>query len=283
MKFTTNLITILLVLLFVLPLNGKKRPDPIGMEQLTNPNSLNYVPIPYPKNRKEVITDLEYYIKRFCNKDRKSRRIVVGGSASPGDAVLRNLLEPKPIYKIGKIFKIRNRIYTYPDDHTWLIFIIDKKQNAVMRLSFDETGIFGESSTITDGTIAEANSEIARKAMNRFRKSLTGNDIKKILSQSLGKSKEWKDIKKIERVAYPSPMGDPLYPMFEITMKDGSFYFYSESRDMIYRIDKKIKWRQSAERLTDNREEIHELGQEYLLDSIDDQFLMLKSIPRKSF
>jgi hypothetical protein len=40
---------------------AEKRKPRLKMKELTDPNSPNYVPYPYPKNRKEIIEDLKYH------------------------------------------------------------------------------------------------------------------------------------------------------------------------------------------------------------------------------
>jgi len=54
---------ILAFLALTIFLNAEKRRPPVPLEELQNPKSPSYVPIPYPQTREEIIEDLKYLIK----------------------------------------------------------------------------------------------------------------------------------------------------------------------------------------------------------------------------
>ncbi len=73
----TKLITLLLLIgLISFPLVAGKRTARIPMKELTYRNSPSYVPFPYPKNRREILTDFKINI--FCVLRKDSRKIKKG-------------------------------------------------------------------------------------------------------------------------------------------------------------------------------------------------------------
>jgi hypothetical protein len=255
----------------------EKRPKPKSMKELTEPNSPSYVPYPYPKKREEIIADLKYYADKYCNDDPEKWI----GEVPATEIVLKNLLKPQPIYTIGKIIKVKNRCVRIPHDYSWIIHIMDHDGKIAMQVAMDAYGLFTEGAAQRVEDIERMPNIKDRKRMKRFRKLLTNEDIKNILSESIGRTIDDQEIKKIERVAFFSPIGSFLDPLWEIKMSDGTIYYYSIMRDMIYAIDKKIKWKKDK-----NGYRVHKSKlvphMDYLPDSINDELIVLKKIPRKT-
>jgi len=270
-------ISLLMILsFFCLPVSGLKRRQPIPMKELTDPKSPSYVPFPYPKNREEIIADLKYYAEKYCNDDENAWI----GAVPPTEIVLKNLLARQPIYKIGEIIKVKNRCAKIPHDYSWLIYIMDQDGKKAMQFAMDAHGLFSECVALREHDFGGLDNPKKRRNMEKLRKLLTDEDIKNILSDSLGRTIEDREIKKMERVAYLSPLGDFLTPLWKIKMSDNTIYYYSIMEDMIFSIDKKIKWEKDKNGYLDLR-----LSQvphpAYLPDSIDEELIVLKAIPRK--
>jgi hypothetical protein len=279
MKSIKFIVVIFLIFLFCLPIAGEKRPKRKSMQELTDPKSPSYVPVPYPKTREEIITDLKYYAEKYCKPSEGVYESYVEGFVPMTEIVLANLLEPQPKYRIGEIIKVKNRIAQLPDKYTWLIFVMDNEGNIALRAAMLESGLMAKCGAIRDSVIEKASPEQLKK-MDRFRKSIKNKDVKNILSESLGHVVEDQDIKKMERIAYFSTLGEFLNPIWEIKMADGTIYYYSRSRDMVYRIEKKLPWKKNSNGRRKGRAEMAQ-NREYLPDTINDEFVILTRIPKK--
>lgn len=278
MRSTKYIFALCLIFLLCLPVSGGKRPKPKSMKELTDPNSPSYVPIPYPKTRAEIITDLKYFIEQDKNSE-GVKEAYVKGYVALTDSILHNLVEPHTVYRIGKIFKVKNRIDGFADNYTWLIMVMNQDGKIAMRIAMLASGLMG-----VCGAVGEDDLEAAlpknRKRLEKLRKLVEDEDIKNILSESLGRFIDENEIKKMERVAYPSSIGALITPVWEIKMRGGTIYYYSETRDMLYSIDKKIRWKKNEKGLRPGKSSLVS-HPDYLPDSISDELVILKKIPRK--
>jgi hypothetical protein len=278
MRSTKYIIALCLIFLLFLPVSGGKRPKPNSMKELTDPNSPSYVPIPYPKTRAEIITDLYYYIEQDKN-DKGVKEAYVEGYIPLTESIYHNLVEPQSIYRIGKIFKVKNRFDRFADNYTWLIMIMDQDGKIALKISMLASGLMAECGAIGKHHLESASPK-RRQQLERLQKVIEDDDIQNILSESLGRFIGDNEIKKMERVAYPSPMGDFLNPIWEIKLRNGTIYYYSQSRDMIYSIDKKIHWKKTKKGYRPFKLSLVPHN-DYLPDSISDELVILKKIPRK--
>lgn len=119
------LIIFILVLCVLQMTFAEKRAKPLPLKVLKDPSSPNYVPYPYPKNKKELIEDMKYAIKKMY-LPREDIHSVIEGTLPPSHTILPNLLEKKPVYKIGKIMKVKNLLSGHPYDYYWHIIILNE-------------------------------------------------------------------------------------------------------------------------------------------------------------
>ncbi|HLP45799.1 MAG TPA: hypothetical protein VK469_07635, partial [Candidatus Kapabacteria bacterium] len=238
-----------------------------------------YVPYPYPKNREEIIADFKYYCENFCGPKKGYKEAFIRGYVDITDKISLDLLEPHPEYQIGEIFKVKNRIAGLADDYTWLIMIMNRNGQIAMRVALKASGLLIGAGAIGEQDIAAASPE-ERRRFARLMIVITDQDVKYNLSKSIGNTFSGKEIMKIERVAYPSSIGDYLCPVWEIRMANGILYYYSELRDMIYGIDKKIPWKKNNQGYRPDKMSLV-THRDYLPDMIADELVILKKIPRK--
>ncbi len=270
-------IVLALVILLNFPLHGGERKKPKSMKELTDPNSFSYVPIPYPKNKKEVIADLEYYVKEFC---RPENEVNLSGKPGYTGVVLRELFSSNSRYKIGAILKIKNRNEDYSGDYSWLIHVMNKAGNVVLRAVIYDTGLMGLRGGIPDKQVESASPRSKRK-FERLRTLFTEDHVIRVLSQCLGRTVTPKEIKKFERIVYRySYITRGHYPIMEITMKSGKLYYYSQLKDKLYSVEKKIPWKKKAQGFRESTLNLV-THVNYLPDSLNDQLVVLKEIPRK--
>ncbi|MCP4147046.1 MAG: hypothetical protein GY757_04775 [bacterium] len=280
MKSIKYIIALFLIIHFCFPLCGEKRMARKSMAELTDPYSPSYVPFPYPKNRQEILADLKYYIVTYCSgTNPEIETASLDSSPSSNDIISRGIIKPNPRYKIDKILKIKNRIASYPDDYHWLIHIMDENGNIAMATSYTASGLFMGSGAIVDNELKSCTPK-RRNKLERLRKLHSDDDIIHILSESIGSAFNENDIKKMDRVAYSHSIGDHLDPLWEVEMTDGTMFYYSIMRDMVYSIDRKITWgknklgyREFNSSMVPHRD--------FLPDTVGDQLIILKKIPRK--
>jgi hypothetical protein len=276
MKATKYIAVLILIFSICFPAYGEKRVKPKPMKELTEPKSPSFVPYPYPKNREEIIADLKHYVEKYCN-DTESVWI---GEVPSTEIVLKNLLEPSSIYKIGKIIKVKNRSHKESHDYSWLIYIMDLEGKVIMRAALDAYGLYIMGGALREQDLESVPNPKDREKLKRSWKLLTDEDIRNILSDSLGRSIGDHEIKKMSRVAYYSKLGDFLCPLWEIEMADGKIYYYSMNGDMIYNIEKKISWKKYNNGYRTPPGLLLEPNQDYLPDTINDELVVLKAHPR---
>lgn len=273
----TKYIAILVLAMFIcFNAAADKRPERKSMKELTDPNSPSFVPYPYPKKRKEIIDDIKYFVQNVSEGANES---YVKGVVPVSDIMLENLFSANPQYTFGKIIKVKNRIDLLPDNYSWLIFVNDGDGNIVMRIAIRASGLLSGCAAIGEDHLKAADPRLLKR-YKRFMKSRTDDEIKTILSESLGRAVADHEIVKIERVAYPSTMGWDLFPLWEIKMTGGETYYYSIKEDMVYGIDKKIAWKKG-----NNGRRPFKLSlvphRNYLPDMENDQLVILTEKPRK--
>jgi hypothetical protein len=252
----------------------KRRPRK-SMKELTNPNSPSYVPCPYPKNRKEIIRNIKYY---YVDLTKDAKSFFIGG-VPVSKRITTDLFSPYPNYKIGKIVKVKNRSSKLPDDHTWLVYVMDAEDDAVMRIVVFASGLVYGGGAVDKNELINYPSS-TRDKLKRLMKVKHETDVKKHLSESLGRHVDDHEIKKLERVGFFATIGDFQCPLWEFTMKDGTIYYYSEDRDIVYRVDKKLSWKKDKK---GRRPAIRDFlsHRDYFPDTINDELVSLKPLPRK--
>ena len=256
---------------------GEKRAKPLPMKELTDPSSPSYVPIPYPKNRKEIIVDLKYALnKLFGDKDGTH----FYGKVPKIREILVQLAESNSPFKIGEIIKVKNRAHGMPNDYTWLILIIDKNGEIAARISMRATGLFGG---------ARPTGKAAKYFKTKYPNSRIGPHILKTdddvivhLSEALGRHVEKNEIKKMERVAFQSTLGDLYVPMFEIEMSNGKIYYYSTKRDTTYELEKRNHWKKDNNGNRCSPWSLVPSDRDYLPDSVNEEILQLRKLDKNN-
>lgn len=241
--------------------SAESRIKPIPLRELKNPSSPTYVPIPYPKTRAEIIIDLKYAIKVTTAQE----GVDTVGKIPAYEQIKLNLLKDNPQYKIGQIFKVKNRISGIAHEYTWFILIRDLNDKNVVRVVLHANGLYFGSG----GIYPNREKDLVK----------TNREILDILTDAIKRTVDKNDIKSIDRVAFPSPLGDEFSPLWEIAMKDGDIYYYSLNRDCIYKGIEKKEWKNKE---TTSYYELAPNNEEFLPDEINDKILILKKYDRKN-
>lgn len=194
-----------LFLVLGLILAADKKEPPIPLEELKNPKSPSYVPIPYPQTREEIIKDVEYYIKRTGKRTRVGIPAYVT-DGSEIDKIKRKLLEKDSGYFIGRIVKVYNKTIKSPE-YYFTMDIHDGSRKVIARMSIKDTGLFASFSTSYPGYISNQLMTLA-DVRNFFAKSGTAK-IKNA---------------KIESIEYEHYRGRYDNPYIKITTPNGILY-----------------------------------------------------------
>ncbi|MCP4221607.1 MAG: hypothetical protein GY765_43685 [bacterium] len=274
---TIKCIAILTLLAYCcFPAAAEKRQKRKSMKELSDPNSLSYVPIPYPKTRSEIITDLHYYIKQFRSKENSWS---TGKPPLDGD-ILRNLLSKKNKYKIGKISKAITRSPSHPDDYYWLIPIVEGDDKVIITMAFRASGLFAVSGSCLGVDMKRVSPEY-RKMYERFQKLHPDKEIKQKLMETLGSSIEAGNIQKIERISYlHSNISELLAPLRRIHMSSGVTYFYSIMTDSFYTIERTKNWKRDKNGIRPIDHEAQKHGS-CLRDPLADRVIFLKKVTKR--
>ena len=273
MKALKIIILLLVILVLFLPSYSEKRAPRKSMKELTDPESPSYVPYPYPKTREEIIADIKYF---YDDSSDSTKYSFVGGI--PIDRrIYMSLFTPNSKYKFGEIVKVKNREASLPDDYTWLIYVMDLDGDAVMRIYLRASGLVMGSGAIDKNEFYKY-PERTKKFQQRLLKVLKEKDVKKFLSQSLGFVVDDNQINKIERIGFDSTIGDYQTPLWEITMKDKTIYYYSEIRNTVYKISEKVSWEKNKWGLRPDRNAMVPLNACYLPDTLNDELVVLEPL-----
>jgi len=172
MKITKYLVILFLVpcLFQFQPVSAKNRRKPVPMNHLTDPSSPSYVPYPYPKNRKEIIADLLYAIEKVHGLHPGE---YIAGRRPKTIEIYLNLLEKNPVYRVGKIIKVKNREHSVAHDHTWLILIENQEGQNVASEALHKNGLLIGGS----GVLPEHEHNILKSKQ----------EVVNIISESIGK------------------------------------------------------------------------------------------------
>jgi hypothetical protein len=255
---------------------AEKRVKPLPMKELTDPSSHNYVPIPYPKNRKEIIEDLNYAAKKFFGRNLSK---YIEGEVPRIRIIMEQFAKGNSEYKVGEIIKVKIRTHRAADEYAWLILLRGKNGEIAARLSMNANGLLGGATPT-----AKAAEYYRKKYPNlhvgpQYLK--TESEVIESLSEDLGRLVDKNEIKKMERVGFPSTLGFLDVPMFEIKMKSGKMYYYSVKRVTSYEIDKKISWKKNKEGYRESAYRLVPRDTDFLPDSINDEIIVLKKLKKK--
>jgi len=256
-------ISSLLILLWIFNYAlGEKRRSPIPIESLTNPESLDYIPHPYPKTKEEIIKDIKFQIKK---KDKLKIRKNLGRiKKNP----LINILNEKTSLKIGSIIKVKNRMSTMSHDYYWLILIMNNEKDLHSILKMDANGIYLGNSGFKcpyafcpDGLL-KSKEEILEK-----------------LSIVIGRKLNRTLIKKMELVSFQTfEIASIGALIWEIILTDDTIYYFSVISGRSYKIIDKIPLTKNVRNEWLNPRLIVPEGHNHLADTIKEEIYVLKEL-----
>jgi hypothetical protein len=246
---------------------AEKKAKPIPLEELTNPESPSYVPYPYPKTRKEIIEDLKYAIKKLFEIKEGDKEVLVGNHHPLAKKILINWLQDRGVYKIGKIIKVKDLCENYAYDYVWLIIIQRKDKSVAARAVLGATGLWQLNMAHRPDrgpSFLEAEDEIIEN-----------------LAATIGRPLKKSDIKHAEYVDMSPGIARVYLPALEITLADGSVYYYSTGRKKIYRIKENIDWKKRENGFRPQINEVvksHRHKGLFAIDYVNDRIIVFEEV-----
>ena len=237
----------------------------LSMDNITNPESPSYIPIPFPKTKAEITEDLMFQLEKMYSQE-SSWEIRSRNTKN----LLYELVKNNPDVKILDIVKIKNRMDAFPSGYSYVIVIKDTKNKFVSRLGMMACGLIA---------CWQSPSE-----KNTGRELLTDDEVLKRLSKYHGAANQKENVKKIERVAYDITYAPPSHPVYEITMKDGATYFVNHLDHVFKKISEKVVTGDKRSALIAENNKIktdkakQQRGDRNFLDAINNKIIYLKRL-----
>lgn len=203
-----------------------ERRKSLSLEELRNPKSPSYVPIPYPKTDEEIKTDVEYVLKYLFSPTKKELKKYSHSGKSKG-TILMNWYGEILEVKIGGITKVKTHVDLFPEDYALLIDLVDTNGKVASKMCFEASGIWLQSRYFDE--------------KNRALPYETEKEIREIFLSKLPDKLKPVEIIHLEPgiYSYNSDFGSFIKPVWEI--KTNTDIFYLETSDFdLYKFIKKI-------------------------------------------
>jgi hypothetical protein len=227
---------ILTVSIFTVSGNALEREKPLPLKELQNPNGPSYVPIPYPKNNNEVITDLKYYMKSRVGNVKHG--YIKGDMSSFDDfkKICVNFLGNKGI-TVGEILKIKNKLASRERDYAFLIRLKNEKNYGIASFGTDANGIIFTSSYIDLINLSFEGPHLQEMI---FKPIGEKTEFIKQLKQIIGYDLDVEEKNRISLVEGISQIGDTLSPAWKAELKNGRIFFKSHRLNAVYEVIEKL-------------------------------------------
>lgn len=251
MRFQKRFLFFTLILLICAPNQAAERRKPLPIDELRNPMSPSFVPVPYPKTRDEVIVDLKYAIDLHHGSKKTTKR-------DDKDELLMKFLAPNPIIHISEIDKVQNRTIDFPDDFFFLIIFTDDMGNKVASLSLEASGLYVGGMRIkkTESATAMRNQVAAIKTLS----SLVNTS----------------GVKSMERIFMANRIAPyPFLPAWEITTLNHVRYYLDEN-GKVFRLREKMPHIQGIENSIASSE--RNPSEIVVHDQLNDELLVLDGL-----
>ncbi len=146
--------------------------DPGIIASLSNPHSQNFVPFPFPQERREIVADLIHFMK--------SRKSPLTGKVKMtfSKKMEYSLVHGDGDFRVGRILKVPNRIAMVKAPYVFVIQINHADGHTVAFYGLEDTGLFSGSSVVADEASSFAslrNAEEIRKYFSDRFSSIVGN------------------------------------------------------------------------------------------------------------
>ncbi len=262
-----------ILFIFSILIYSKDRVPKVPMEQLTNPKSPSYVPIPYPKTDEEVIEDVKYIIKKMAPKNIQT--VKAGTEAHPREEIMNELLKKNSKYKYGRVIKVKTRSRIFRHKYAFLIEIIDEKKFVRAVVCLEASGLWQGSGF----------SKYPQEPIK------TINEVRDYISSGFGDHLSKSEILKIEMVLYYfSRFSKYTRPAWEIETSKGSYllscklnlYKYKEKMSIRMLLNPKYRLAATKESIVNIREDMKEFSRKHkhltLIDSLNDELIAFEKI-----
>jgi hypothetical protein len=251
MSVKKYLLIIFLIFILSFPSIAEKKQKPLPLSELQNPKGPSYVPIPYPKNREEIITDLIYVVEYSYGSKKKVRYYGIPGSERE---ILPKLLGPKPELHVGEIITAANRTFLRAEKY-FVMDILDPSGVVAARVSLEDSGLFAGAGFATEGFSINP-----LMSLPDTRDFFAESQISKLAGAG------------VESIEYERFSGSSAVDPF-LKIKTDKGIFYMDTRSAVYEFLEKKKFSSDKELREFSKEMFREYGVQNLKKPFDKALL----------
>jgi hypothetical protein len=226
------LLFILTVSIFTISGNALERKKPLPLRELQNPKGPSYVPIPYPKNDKEVIIDLKYYFAKELEPKKNKYSV---GDFDASDKIKRDFLEGKDVF-VGEILRIKNELSAWERDYTFLIRLKTGNNIWVANICMNSNGLWCGQSAIDREKIKLPNFNNSYAFMPYGNKKPIVKQIRDILGYEMNANEK----ENMQLVDGQCEIADMLFPAWEIKLADKRIIYKNLQKNIFYQVEQKL-------------------------------------------
>jgi hypothetical protein len=264
------LLTVLSFSFLCIPESAAERRKPLILHELQNPKSPSYVPIPYPKNDKEVIADLKYFFRKELNSQ---ENIVFSGKKFPSrEKIMRNFMVGKDVL-VGEILKIKNDVSGRERDYTFLVRLRNRENIWLSNISLDANGLFLRMNFLDFDNLK---SRGVKKYMI-FQPYADRLSIKKELKESIGYDLNENEFNKMQLVDGLCQVANSLFPAWEMPLSDGRIFLRSYYDNRLYQVEYKLDTN-SEDFKADSMAALNKKEYQHFIRSTKNEIVMLRKV-----
>lgn len=196
MKLKIFLFTAIFVFSFFIHSVERKKATPLS--ELTNINGKFYMPIPYPKTREDIITDMNYMLSKLVKNN-----IPLYGSPTidqnyDTSILVSKYLNGKENFSVGKIVKVLNFSKDFNYEFHYLIELIGPGDESHMRVTLKDSGELISTGVVKGNGYLKLNEEF----------DLKNNVMNRLLEIAQSHSVSRQELNDAEYVFYPGISND---------------------------------------------------------------------------
>jgi len=259
------MVIVLIAFSITCSLEAVERAKPkISSIELSDPNSQNYVPHPYPKSRDHVIADFKYWVRhhfmgRVPYGDMKENITVY-------ERVLPKLIEKDSMYRIGRVYRVYNLSHILAHDHNHVLEVMDLSGNC-----------WGHAALSVEGLFMGIGLDVKPLAVGT---TLSADKVKLLLKES-GVIKVSNGKEKLKRLGSNTLTPYPWLFSWRIRSNGDEYYLRESHRERnLYKVQSRREWRLDRK----SNDEMAALarsmpkGDKMILDSINDQVIVVTPV-----
>ena len=234
----------------------------LSIKELSDPNSRNYVPHPYPKTRNQVITDFKYGLKHHFlddNEDVKENETVY-------ERVLPQLLKNDSSFRFGRVYRVYNELYQLAYEFHHVLEILDANGSC-----------WGHAAVSAEGLIMAISLRVEPLTMGA---SLSPEKVRNLFKMAVINS-AGAEKNQLRRICYTTLAPRPWAFSWRFKANGDEYYLQDSPMERkLYKVQSRREWRLDRKSNDDMADFVHSLpkGDRMILDSINDQVIVVRPV-----